>query len=144
MADIDQLKERIVNYVMHTPGNTNPSVLRTMLDLLGSSGGAISEIQVAGVTIPPEEGVVNITNIDGVDVSNATILVEGEEKTLTEVIQNIEIPGLVSDTEDGLAPKLNGNETQLLEDGDSVLIMRNGTPLWALLDFYDLDDDMNP
>lgn len=130
MADIDQLKERIVNYVMHTPGNTNPSVLRTMLDLLAASGGgAIQEIQVAGVAIPPEEGVVNITNIDGVDVSNATILVEGETKTLTEVIENIAAPGLVSDTEDGLAPKLNGNETQLLEDGDSVLIMRNGTPL---------------
>lgn len=137
MADVDKLKERIVDYVMHTPGNSNPSVLRTMLDLLASSGGqenVIEEIQVAGVTIPPVDKVVNITNLDGVDISNATIVVEGEQgqepKPIGEVINNIASSiNLVSDSEDGLAPKLEGNTTQLLEEGDNVLIMRQGAPL---------------
>ena len=139
MADIEQLKERIVQYVMHTPGNSNPSVIRTMLDILAASGSGeenvIEEIQVAGVTIPPDENkVVNITNLDNVDISNSTIVVEGEQgpetKSITEVINNIASSiDLVSDTKDGLAPKLQGNTTELLEDGDSVLVMRQGAPL---------------
>jgi hypothetical protein len=139
MADVEQIKERIVQYVMHTPGNSNPSVIRTMLDLLASSSGSenvIEEIQIAGVTITPDENkAVNITNIDGVNIGGSTVVVGQDEhgddivKTINEILVDIPSKELVSDEKDGLAPKLHGNEVNLFEDGDYVLAMRHGAPV---------------
>ena len=49
--------EEIIEYVIHTPGNTNPNVLKTFVEALASEGGSgSSDISYANILIDNKTG----------------------------------------------------------------------------------------
>ena len=79
-------KQEIIDYVMNTPANTNPNVLKTMLD--SGSGGS-------GETLPPIT-VENIGQVLGVvpDFDNVSPKEVIPEQTVTIVDKAVDLIGI--------------------------------------------------
>ena len=65
-------KEKVLDYVMNSPGNSNRAVLSGMLD---ESGGGNSDFSTAEVTI------INASDADEFDIESLPMIVESEEIT---------------------------------------------------------------
>lgn len=48
--------DKIMEYIMNTPENTNPAILKGMLESLGSGGGGESDFSTAQVTLVNNQG----------------------------------------------------------------------------------------
>lgn len=129
-------KEKILSYVMNSPSNTNPNVLRTLLD---AEGGGSSDFSVA--TINFENGSKAQIGFFGTSFSSETKLIEpatliesGSDVAIKTVIPNgggcvgrfvypnTGIPIAISDmTVEGAAEALTGVDDTLYITGDCVI-----------------------
>lgn len=59
--------QEIIDYVVHTPENSNPAVLKSMLEQLGStSSAADSTITANGVEVPVIYGTIDYTTSEDI------------------------------------------------------------------------------
>ena len=79
-------KNDIINYVMHTPHNTNKAVLSDMLNQLTESGGSGSSDNMA--ILPKLTVTLNIDNIEHIDTYGITSAVELNNGIITQATFN--------------------------------------------------------
>jgi hypothetical protein len=74
-------KEKVINYVMNTPGNTNPSVLSTLLDE-NSSGGDSSPLGSVIIfnTTDKNISIAGVVKTDDGVIQSRSVTVESKER----------------------------------------------------------------
>ena len=101
-------KDKILSYVMHTPGNTNPNVLKTLLDDEEQGGGGSSDLR-------NKTAIFTFVNDTDVDMSNLPKLesVINENGLVKKMLRSLPQPN-ATETIATLVVPVDGRATEIM------------------------------